>query len=256
MPMQGRAPEMAMENAGAVSGAGFFDLHNHILWDVDDGASSPVESLELVRGLMRLGFVGAAPSPHSWSDRAECAARLNGLRELLAQNALSFSLAENAENVASPEDVMALLDGRGRTVAGGRWFLMELPLAAPVPALPNILAMIARSNHSALIAHPERCLHFQAAFDAAFEALDAGAFLQLDVMSLAGAYGRRVQRLAEELLDESAYAVAATDIHSTRDLPALTSSLFRLRERVPDDEVTRLLTANPQRVLTGQAQLL
>ena len=236
-------------------GTGMIDLHCHILWDVDDGASSPMESLELVRGLMRLGFVGAAPSPHSYADRAECLERLESLRRLLAQNDLHFSLVENAENVASPEDVMALLEGKGRTVAGGRFFLMELPHAAPVPVLPNILSMIARSDHTALIAHPERCLHFQAAFDAAFEAMDAGAFLQLDVMSLAGAYGRRVQRLSEALLAEGAYAVAATDIHSVRDLSVLASSLFRLRELVPEDEVTRLFSANPQRVLNGQASL-
>ena len=130
---------------------------------------------------------------------------------------------------------------------------LSLPVKSPFP--PNILSMIARSDHTALIAHPERCLHFQAAFDAAFEAMDAGAFLQLDVMSLAGAYGRRVQRLSEALLAEGAYAVAATDIHSVRDLSVLASSLFRLRELVPEDEVTRLFSANPQRVLNGQASL-
>lgn len=230
---------------------GMLDIHNHILWDVDDGAQSPSQTLELVRGLIEMGFDGAAPSPHSYADESECRTRLTALRELLEKEEIHFDLYENTENVAEPEEILSLTSGNGRTLAGGRVFLMELPHNALFPALLNVVALISRSGHLALIAHPERCLQFQSRPESAFEALDAGAFLQLDIMSIQGMYGRRAESLAMELLDADAYGVAATDIHSPRYLPALRESLLRLQSILPEDDVQRLLDVNPRRLISG-----
>lgn len=40
------------------------DRHTHILWGVDDGASTPQESLAIIRTLKSLGFSGAYCTPH------------------------------------------------------------------------------------------------------------------------------------------------------------------------------------------------
>jgi protein-tyrosine phosphatase len=43
---------------------GFVDLHSHWIASIDDGARSPEEGLELLRGLYEAGFSTVVATPH------------------------------------------------------------------------------------------------------------------------------------------------------------------------------------------------
>jgi tyrosine-protein phosphatase YwqE len=102
------------------------------------------------------------------------------------------------------------------------------------------------------MAHPERCecLHD---LDRVRVLRERGARFQLDLGSLAGAYGRVPRRWARRLLDAGLYDVAGTDLHRPEQAAkVLDRWLAALAARADEAEVSRLTEVNPARVLDGE----
>jgi protein-tyrosine phosphatase len=236
----------------------YVDLHCHLLWGIDDGCETPAETLAAARLLVDLGFGDAAPSPHAVAglpsgDPACAGARLAEAEALLRAEGVPLVLHRNAENRLDAE-FLARADGEGRRGVGAtqRWVLLEVPFDAAVPALPDLVFRLRRKGILPLFAHPERCVEFERQGRAA-EVVRLGAALQLNVGALAGVYGKGPRRVAERLLDEGLYAVAATDLHRADGAHDwLAEALAALEKRAGGETLDRLFGDNPRRVLAGE----
>ncbi len=237
---------------------GLVDLHCHLLWALDDGVETPAEALAGARLLASLGFTDAAPSPHAspdWpsGDEAACEARRAELQALLEAEGVALTLHRNTENKLD-ETFLARADGAGRRGVGAtqRWALVELPFRGGVPALPDLVFRLRRKGVLPLFAHPERCAEFEKP-GRAEEVVRLGGALQLNVASLIGLYGKAPRKVAERLLDEGLYAVAATDLHHPAGAEEwIPEALEVLEERVGRQGFDRLLVDNPRRVIGGE----
>jgi protein-tyrosine phosphatase len=236
--------------------SGFIDLHCHLLPGVDDGARTVEDAVEMARALVDLEFETVAVSPHARSDAAPvgtCVERLGALEKALAAAGVALQLRLSAENAVMEE---GFLDGLGtaaaRLVHQGPYLLVEVPYAAPVPALPSLVFQMKRRGVTPLFAHPERCLEFQRPGRAA-EVVSLGARLQLDLGTLTGRYGPAARRTARALLEEGLYAVAATDLHGPTDARQwVGQALAELRARVGEAVFQSLLRDTPARILAGE----
>lgn len=238
---------------------GLVDLHDHLLWGIDDGCDSPEQTLEAARLLASLGYDELAPSPHAVPelpsrDPALCAARLGEAAALLGDEGIALTLHPNAENKLD-EEFLARADEPGaRRGIGpiGRWVLVEAPFASALPALPELVFRLRRKGALPLFAHPERCLEFERPGLAA-EVVRLGGAHQLNIGSLAGVYGKAARKQAERFLGEGLYAVAATDLHRPQEARAwLEAGLRALEKRGGGEALQRLCQENPRRILRGE----
>jgi protein-tyrosine phosphatase len=237
---------------------GLVDLHNHLLWALDDGCETPEETLATARVLAALGFDEVAASPHAVRelpsfDADRCEARRGEAQALLAGEGIALTLHASAENRLDDEFV-ARAAGAGRRGIGptGRWALVEAPFRAPLPGLAERIAELRALGVWPLVAHPERCAEFHCPGRAA-EVVRAGAALQLNVGALTGVYGARARELARRFLGEGLYAVAATDLHGPEGAADwLAESLDALEREAGRDGVERLLSVHPRRILAGE----
>jgi protein-tyrosine phosphatase len=236
--------------------SGFVDLHCHLLPGVDDGARTVEDAVEMARALVDLGFETVAVTPHARSDAAPveiCIERLRALEQALAAADVALQLRLSAENSVMED---GFLDGLGTTAARlvhqGPYLLVEVPYAAPVPALPTLVFQMKRRGVTPLFAHPERCLEFQRPGRAA-EVVSLGARLQLDLGTLTGRYGPAARRTARAYLEAGLYAVAATDLHGpTGAREWVGQALAELEARVGDAGLRSLLRDTPARILAGE----
>jgi protein-tyrosine phosphatase len=237
---------------------GLVDLHCHLLWALDDGVESAEEALDAARLLASLGFTDAAPSPHAspdWpsGDEAACEARRAELQALLRAEGVGLTLHRNTENKLD-EGFLARAEGPGRRGVGEtqRWALVELPFRGGVPALPDLVFRLRRKGVLPLFAHPERCTEFEKP-GRAEEVVRLGGCLQLNVASLIGLYGKTPRKLAEKLLGDGLYAVAATDLHHPAGAEEwIPEGLDALEKRVGRQAFDALTAGNPRRVLLGE----
>ena len=234
----------------------YFDTHLHLVPAVDDGVRTVEEAVAVARQLVELGYGGGAVTPHIRPGRFEntpagLAPATEALRRALAAEGVPFQVFDGAEHYFSPELGAALIEGEGRALGqpGGRHFLVELPTELPILGVPEWLFRLRLTGRVPVFAHPERCATFED-LELCGRLVDAGALLQLDLGSLAGAYGRGPRRLAEKLLAEDLYAVAGSDVHSlaqaTRHLPKW---IARLSKRAGSAKMDRLMHTHPRQIL-------
>jgi protein-tyrosine phosphatase len=236
---------------------GLCDVHCHLLHGLDDGAKTLDDTLEMGRILVDLGFSTIAPSPHNrpeYASREGAIQRLAEVQNELRAAEIPLLLAANSENFLLDERfVSSLGTEEARLLGEGPFVLVEAPYSAPVPMLTEMIFRIKLKGVTPLIAHPERCYEFERTGRAA-EAVRAGAFLQLDIGALIGRYGPKARKVAQALLDENLYAVAATDLHSpqgARDW--LGRAITELQKRAGEPMFDTLMRRNPQRMLDGLA---
>jgi protein-tyrosine phosphatase len=238
---------------------GLVDLHDHLLWGIDDGCETPAQALEAARLLVSLGWTEAAPSPHAIDelpsgDQALCEVRRAELAALLDGVGLGLALHANAENrldedFLSRAELPATRRGIGESA---RWVLVEAPFQSHLPALPDLVFRLRRKGVFPLFAHPERCLEFERP-GRAEEVVRLGGALQLNLGALAGLYGKSARRQAERFLGDGLYAVAATDLHRPEGARRwLEQGLAVLEKRAGVGGLRALCAENPRRIVAGE----
>jgi protein-tyrosine phosphatase len=256
---------------------GFVDLHCHWVANIDDGARSPDDGVEMLRGLFEAGFSTIVATPHMRpgmfdNDRQALegayALMLPYLQRASARGLelprvylssehffddIVWGRLTRGEGVPYPclapgAERGPAFDQRGRLLVA----LVEFSGQSFPIRVVERLVDLKRAGIRVLLAHPER---YQPVWtdDACLDPLiDAGARLLLDLCALVGKYGRAAQAAAEKLLEEDAYDAACSDAHKPQDIPEVLRAIERLEATVGAKEAHRLLSEGPNAILTGE----
>jgi len=238
----------------------FIDLHLHFVPGIDDGVPSLEDARTVCRGLKSLGFAKLVTTPHIRSgmfdnERAGLERAFLTLCSELGEDPALPELALSAEHHCDAHFLELLTEGGLVPYPGGRAILVEFPNEAIPVAFDRLAFRLGHKGLRAIIAHPERYVPLFKRTDPIDPLLEQEVGLQLDLMSLVGKYGRTARRAAERMLEEGAYAIAATDTHRVEDLARVGEALEILFKRVGDDEAELLLAENPRRLLAGEPLL-
>lgn len=200
------------------------DCHCHILPGVDDGIQTMDEALRALQKMSELGVREIWLTPHIMEDipntPADLRQRFEELKSSLPPGGEGGGLRLAAEHMLDTLFIQRLADNdllpyhRGepcKTVA----LLVETSYFHPPMGLYDILANIRQKGYMPLLAHPERYMYMD---DSDYRRLcDMDVKLQLNILSLAGAYGEAAARKACRLLRQGAYSCLGTDLHNLDD---------------------------------------
>ncbi|MBW7893239.1 MAG: hypothetical protein H3C48_19930 [Chitinophagaceae bacterium] len=190
--------------------SGFTDYHNHILPGVDDGMATMEEAFAALAFFEQLGVSTIVFTPHEMNDIKLAAGRREEVYEqLLAGYTGGMQLVLAGEYMLDSgfEERMR----EGLRVLKDDWVLVETSFWAPPNHLYDLLFQITLAGFTPVIAHPERYAYMGRPVYHRLKEKDC--LLQLNLLSLAGQYGGRVQKNAEYLLDQGMYDLVGTDIH-------------------------------------------
>lgn len=239
------------------------DLHNHVLFGLDDGCRNPSESVALAEAMKAAGHDAVVATPHIRpgmfdNDPEGIRRRRDETREIVEGAGLELFLG--AEYYFCPELLAAARQKRLLTLGEtSRFVLVELPQNSLPPRFDDLLYEIRLTGYVPVIAHPERC---RAVSEDVSRSVDrfrqAEVLLQLDLGSLVGHYGRTANRTAIDLIARGAYHAAACDLHRAEDVetivaPSLKELHRRLKKRRVADRLEDLIRGNPARILADVA---
>ena len=143
------------------------------------------------------------------------------------------------------------------TIEGSHYLLVELSNYSIPSQIDECFTRMAEVGITPVITHPERNPILQESQQRVLQWVDQGCAVQVTASAVTGAWGQKVVRAAEWLLERDAVHVLATDAHDTKHrTPALSAAREKVAKVYGDDVAKALVDDNPRAVINGQAAAL
>ena len=234
------------------------DIHCHILPGFDDGAADMAEALNMIRMAEQCGVTDIAVTPHFMGESRSLGilnrmyVRFERLVHAVRTEGLNVRLYPGAEILCLPQTVELAREHFLPTLGNTDYVLCEFYFDTPFAEMDAILDGIAAQGYRVIVAHPERYESIQVDPRGVDLWFRKGFVIQLNKGSILGAFGYRIQKTAEWILNGGLAHVVASDAHSvsrrTTDLEPVRQHLL---ERYPPMYVQILTQYNPGRILRG-----
>ena len=245
----------------------FVDLHCHLLPSIDDGSSSIVETVEMLRVAHRRGTRGIVATPHTFQPMfaAFSSMELIGafsrmmeeLNELSRQEQYSFlqemDVHLGAENFASAEFREALEKRKVLTLNGSRYLLVEFSSFMPFPLIEAAVDQILEHELTPVLAHVERYEFSYQLPESLDDLKRRGCVIQINAEAFDRRRNGEVMEFALSLARRGVLDVIASDGHDVRGRPPVVQGAFEtLRRELPEVAVETWMSANPSRILANE----
>lgn len=200
----------------------FTDIHQHILYGIDDGAATPQKMYEMLEKAAADNIGKIVATPHVTPgvkrfDRDQYDRALRDARAYCSENGLDIELYEGCEILYTSQTPSFLMDGRIPTMADTDYVLVEFSPDVRFErfqeALDSLLGrgflpIIAHvERYSCLAQHPARAERIKEALDVCYQ-VNCSSILNDKKSSMAR------HRFVEKLLDWDLIDALGSDAHS------------------------------------------
>lgn len=204
------------------------DIHCHILPGIDDGASDTDRSIQLIKGLNELGIERIIASPHITAVQFPNTAETLGkafaeLQDAMSEAGISIPVSHSAE-YRIDETLPEIIEKNELIPYPDNYVLIENQWLQEPLNLEQVIFDLQIRRFQPILAHPERFAYYQTNPGRLDQLHDKLPF-QINMLSLAGYYGKPAQRLAETLLKKGYCDFLGTDTHHRKHLECLTKYL-------------------------------
>jgi tyrosine-protein phosphatase YwqE len=215
------------------------DMHSHLIPGIDDGSQNIESSLEMIKGLVALGYKKIITTPHIlWEMYPNTPERimsgLSTVKNALKDASISVDFHAAAEYYIDDHFNNHLKTRSPLLTLSENLVLVEFSMITAPMELQAIIFEMEMQNYQPIIAHPERYVYLTRKKEFFDDLKSAGCYFQLNLLSIAGVYGNVVQELAEYLLKKNYYDYVGTDMHNVRHLDALRKIPASILKRLQD----------------------
>ena len=205
------------------------DIHSHLIPGIDDGAKTPEDAIELIRGMHELGFKKLITTPHVYQEyypntRDSILRGCEQMQKLIKKEGIPVEFSAAAEYYLE-DHFETLLKNKELLTLYDNYVLIEMSSFSPPPKLYDYIFDIRTKGYKPVLAHPERYSFCAGDFDKFYRLKERGCLFQVNLSSVAGYYDKSVKNTALKLLKNQLVDFLGTDLHHSRHLEALNKSV-------------------------------
>lgn len=203
------------------------DMHCHLVPGIDDGQQDATSAADLVAHERRWGITKILCTPHITQDTFEntpeiIAAAFTQLQNAVTEAGIEIGLDYSAEHRLDSFFLEQLKAGAIRPFPNA-YLLVENSFVQEAWDLDRMLFDLKLQGYKPILAHPERYSYYFDKRERYSRLHEAGTLFQVNLLSLAGHYGKDVKRMAEYLVEKDMVDFIGTDMHNHRHCEAIES---------------------------------
>ena len=201
------------------------DIHQHLVWGLDDGAQSREMMYSMLREAHSQGIGTVVATTHAEPgfrpfDRGLYSERLEEARRFSDSENLGISILPGAEIAWTYQTPLALRQGNVPTIGETDCVLLELWRNISWQAAKDAVNQLTRAGYCPVLAHPERYLAFALSpKDTVRFRNETGALLQINADAVLTPRNFVERRFVRYLLNEHSVDAVATDAHNCDSRP-------------------------------------
>jgi protein-tyrosine phosphatase len=231
-----------------------FDIHYHLLYDVDDGPRTLDDSLALAEASIKEGVTHVVATPHS-NDEFPFRPEVNRERLAVLNDHLAgrLMLGMGCDFHLSYENLEDLKRDRAKyTINGKQYLLVEFADSSIPASTADILYELQLTGLVPIITHPERNPILLRSPRKLAEWIRGGCLVQLTAASLMDRFGRRAKAMSFDLLRKNWVHFIASDAHSIEGRPPAMGEAYQiLAAEFGKETADRLCVRNPGAAFRG-----
>ena len=176
------------------------DLHSHLIPGIDDGAKTLEDALAMIEQLVNLGYKKIITTPHItgeyYPNNPEIIkSGLEKVKKALKEKDMTIEIQAAAEYYLDDYFEKLLTEDAELLTFSDQRILVEYSMLSEPANGYDLLFQLKTRGYQPILAHPERYLYFEKKIEK-FEQIKAlGVDLQINLLSLAGYYGKEQKRL-------------------------------------------------------------
>lgn len=237
---------------------GLVDIHSHIIPQVDDGARSLEQAINMVKKAYEEGIRTMVATPHYKVDRCECtyeavSESYNSLKKAIESEYEDFQLYIGNEIMFS-DDIPELIEKeKVMTLADSNYVLVEFMPSVSFKDLKEGLYRISLTGKTPILAHIERYLCLLENKENVYDLKDMGVCTQINSKSVTGEGGRTVKKFLKFIFKERLADIIATDTHSDGNRsPYMKDSYRYISKKFGEDYARMIYVENPENIINNK----
>lgn len=204
-------------------------MHCHLVPGIDDGQKTAEGGAELVAKEQSWGIERIICTPHMTQDTFENTPQtiepaFQALQKAVKEAGTEVSLGYSAEHRLD-SFFFAQLEKEAVIPMPNNFLLVENSFVQEAWDLDNALFNLALKGFRPILAHPERYSYYYDKPQRYEQLHIAGTLFQINLLSLAGYYGKAEKKIAEMLIDKGLVDFVGTDMHNPRHGEAIDAYL-------------------------------
>lgn len=234
-----------------------FDIHCHILPDVDDGARNEKHTKRMLQIAADEGIDVIVATPHFLADGksadvSDLVKKSRQVREWWKEYGEEKELYLGNELFYSESLSEALEEKTALTMNDTEYILVEFPIYADYSYIRKAVQKLRYAGYVPILAHVERYDFFKQP-KRVEDLVELGAYIQVNASSVLGRHGFFEKCAIVRLLKKDLVHFVGTDAHNTKERsPEIRMCAEYLKRKLGKGKAQRILEENPKIMLRGE----
>ena len=239
------------------------DIHNHVVFAVDDGARNIEESIDMIKQAAKYGITDVVATPHQYEK--DQVSELHERQDVIIQNFEELRKAVKSEEIPVKLHLGSELYFTTYVINAPdvkyftyndkkKYLLIEFSMNWQPEGFKEVFYELIQNGLTPVLAHPERYSYFWDIADDIMDLIKMGTLLQINAGSLLGYHGLQARFISDMLLKEDLAHVIASDAHRARRSYGfnLMRTVEEYSEKYPDINIQKLISDNPLKIVEGK----